>query len=331
MDAGKSKQILYLSEFDEGVRDEDFIGLYTLFTNSENKIVYMGKDRCQNMRKELFDNSLRIFRKYTGESFADFFNYTIDEIGRLGENPFVMEKGFSRIANSIKAYEVKLGRGGLFKYSVSFGINKKLAYEHFEKIEKGLFDDEEIELEQNKKDPEKRQEILNGKEHISVTDDYIVAIERNAIMRKFQHWCALQKIDARAGIIIAFEELFKTHPNPKLKPTREYESLTELDKLIINNPKTQKGVKKRIEVELPKSLLDNAEIIIERYNRDVNNLAKEKLRLETYLSNAILLLNKKMPLKYRNPKLYLEEVETGKVAVHNERNKTEKTNSEKET
>lgn len=317
-DKAKRPQHQSLSEFDESV-PETHISLYALITNEKNTSIYMGKEKCQSMRKALFENVLTLFKRYGAPNYVEFFNYNAQDIIKCGLNVFTTHTELAPVAHLIECFSVITRRGTTDKHIISFGISKKLLKQYL-RSRKEAKTKEEIEIPYlpNQVKPKPRDEVIFGKKEIKISEDYGIAVERNAICRRFEHWCQLQGVTARDGILMALESLFEEYPIVGLKEVKDYQVYTEFDKPLLKNPVVEKGAKEQLNISCSKSVSEFAKTIIERYNRDAENLLKDKLDISTYCNNALHLLNSNMPLKYRDPQLYMENLELERVKKQHE-------------
>lgn len=289
-----------LSEKDEFV-PKTHIGMYSIFRNPKNKNVYMSEAHCQKIRLDTFNSILNLFRKYGSPDFADLFNYNINTFTEIGLNHFARHPKIAPVAQVIECFTYSPNRNSVRR--VSFGISKKVLAYYFETRCVPV-------IYRNKE--KTRDFVLYGAEELKLGSDTSVKVDRTALYRRFVDWCTLQGIDQQEGLLMAFELLLNAYPLTDLLPTSEYDLLTEFDKPLFAK---RKGVRKGTttkNVEISNNICALAEDIIARYNRDVDNLTK-KIDFDTYINNAIYMLNNNIDLKYQDPELYQEKLETERM------------------
>lgn len=296
-----------LSEKDEFVPDTH-IGMYGIFRNPKNKAVYISEQHCQSIRKKTFDGILNFFRRYGSPDFADLFNYNVETFTALGLNYFATQPKIAPLANVIECFTVSPHFNGIRK--VAFGIDKRILRSYFKTRSIPI-------ITRTKK--KSRDLVLLGAEEVRLSPEVNLKIDRTAWYRRFVNWCELQGVDQQEGIIMAFEQLFNAYPLADLLPTSEYDFLTEFDKpLFVKRKGIAKGTTNKT-VELSNVLNGLAEDIIKRYNRDPNNATKQ-LDFNTYVNNAIYLLNNSMDVKYQDPQLYQEKIQTERMIKYTKEN-----------
>lgn len=289
-----------LSEKDEYV-PKTYIGMYSIFRNPRNGSVYMGEEHCQKLRQNTFEDTLKLFKKYGSPSFSELWNYNRKIISEAGMNHFLFHPKIAPIAKMIRCFEVlKKETNKMKKLTISFGISKEDLAEYFAtgKVK-----------EPRRKLPRKSENIiLFGSEDIEIDRNILLKIERNALYWQFQHWCLLNGISENDGVLMALEEVIKAYPQKSLRERREYDFPTAFDEVIMRRP--ENGEPEECTFLCQGSVYALADRIIDRWNRDPDNITKKKMDFGTYCNNALLLLNKSMPLKYSDPELYAEEKES---------------------
>lgn len=293
-----------LSEKDEFV-PKTHIGMYTIFRNPNNKNVYMSEQACQKIRRKTFDGLLEIFKKYGSPNIADLFNYNIQVITDIGLNHFARQPKIAPLANVIECFTTK--ETGSRVIQVSFGLSREVLAYYFKTRCVPI-------MRRNK--AKSRDLILFGAEQIDIGNDDTITVDRSALYRKFVDWCELQGVDQQEGILMALELLFENYPLPALLPTSEYDFLTEFDRPLFAKRRDRLQGKTVHSVELSNVVAGLAEDIIARYNRDPDNATK-KIDFNSYVNNALHLLNSSMDLKYQNPELYQEQLETQRFVEYN--------------
>lgn len=296
-----------LSEKDEFV-PSTHIGMYSIFRNPKNKNVYLSEQHCQSIRKKTFEAIFNFFRKYGSPDFADLFNYNVDTFTALGLNYFATQPKVAPLANLIECFTISPNLNGIRR--VSFGLSKKALEYYFTTRHVPI-------ITRNKS--KSRDLILFGAEEIKLNSEVNIKIDRTAWYRRFVEWCELQGVDQQEGLIMAFEQLFNAYPLTDLLPTSEYDFITEFDKPLFAKRKgIAKGTTNKT-VELSNIINGLAEDIIKRYNRDPDNATK-KLDFDTYINNALYLLNNSMDVKYQDPELYQEKIQTERMIKYTKEN-----------
>lgn len=294
-----------LTEKDEYIPNTH-IGMYSIFRNPKNQKVYMSESSCQNLRIKTFNGLLELFKKYGSPDFADFFNYNIEVISQLGLNYFAFHPKIAPLANIIECFEKPIETAYNTEMHISFGISKQLLKQYFTSgyVPKNLYPL-----------PVKRDFILFNADEVYCGRNETIRVNRNALYRQFKDWCDIQGIDFEDGVMMALETLLKDYPAEQLKDRAAYDYVTIFDKHLWARPKVEKG-KVSETVTLPKTVVNIANTIIERYNRDVNNITKQ-IDFSKYVANALYLLNSNIDLKYRDPELYQEQQRIEATAKHN--------------
>lgn len=272
----------------------EYIGMYSIFRNPINKAVYISESMCQNMRKRTFDAIMSLCKQYNSPNFADLFNYNAQVIGEAGLNFFAEHDKIAPIASIIQCFQKRFTND---KYSVyiSFGIKKELLKEYFDtgicpKIEWPSY--------------MTRDAVIFGTEDIKFFADKIIKIPKNQLYHKFLTWCRKRNISESDALTIALSLLMKKYKINSTKDFGEYEPITVLDRNLFSDA-AMENAEERV-VYFSGVVLSQANKIIARYNRDPDNVEKKKMDFKTYCNNAVALLNKSMPDKYTNPKIFYE-------------------------
>lgn len=296
-----------LSERDEYV-PETHIGLYSLVRNEKNKSVYMGESQCQSVRKKTYESVLKIFREYSSPSYADLWNYNIAAINDNGLNYFTANPNIAPIAHLIQCFETQVDSkkyGGKGRLMISFGINRQALNYYLKSVADGR-----TKIPRLKDPPPKtREAVIFGYDTVKIGKDGKLLLERNAIYNRFEHWCKIQGVTIEEGAMMALQTLMKDYSIDELNDLNYYNVVTELDREIFG--KEVEEEKENRTISFSKMFLNKAKEIITRYNRDPNNLIKGRLDIDTYVNNALYLINSNMPVKYRDPEL-AEDIETTK-------------------
>lgn len=301
-----------LSEKDEYI-PKTHIGMYSLLRNEKNQSIYLSEDQCQNIRVKTYKGILQIFREYGSPDYADLWNYNISAINDCGLNYFITNPKLAPIGDLIECFEeiveTKKGKArlqGNKALYISFGINKAMLLKYFENVAYAEKTGEPVKIPKLKTPtPKSREQVLFGQETFTRKSGEPITIDRNALYNRFEHWCKLQGIKKPEGILMALETLFKCYPIDELQETEYYNMVTELDQLAFR-PRIEKGIEE-VTANLSKVIYGKSKDIIGRYNLDPNNLSKGKMTIDTYINNALHLLNSNMPLKYQDPDFIEEE------------------------
>lgn len=307
-----------LSEKDEYI-PKTHIGMYSLLRNEKNESIYMAEEQCQNVRKKTFKGVLAIFKEYGSPDYADLWNYNISAINECGLNYFINNPKIAPLADLIECFETVIetnaGRGKLQGGKIlfiSFGISKALLLQYFKNVDEAKANGTEVKIPKLPTPPYKsREAVLFGVETFTRKDGGDIVIERNAVYNRFEHWCKLQGIGKGEGILMALETLFKCYPVDGLQDNQYYNMVTDLDRLAFR-PRLEKGTEE-VTVNLSKVIYGKTKEILARYNLDANNLLKGNMTLDTYINNALHLLNSNMPVKYQDPEFVKEKEDTEKM------------------
>lgn len=306
---------IYLSEKDEFV-PSSYIGMYSIFRNPKNKSVYLSEESCQKIRKRTFEKVRLLYEKYGASKFSDFFNYNLDILDKIGVNYFASHPGIAPISKIIECFESNKGTEKHPQYMISFAIEKYNLSKYFER--KRIAENTNTEFRNpklNRYNDKRKDFVLLGNKEFQVYKDKSVKIPLNALYNQFSEWCELQDISEEDGVLMALEELIKAHPLDKLKEITDYDFLTEFDKLLFARPKHElEYVEKTVDVS--GGIFALSDMIIERYNRDPQNITKQ-IDFNKYVNNALHLLNNSMPLIYRDPELYVEQQKINEMIEYN--------------
>lgn len=296
-----------LSEKDEYIPNTH-IGMYSIFRNEKNKAVYMGETQCQNMRKKTYNSVLEIFREYNSPDYADLWNYNISAINDCGLNYFITNPKIAPVGDLIECFEQEdKVKSGHTRLVISFGINKKLLAEYF----KNPSNPPKLKPPGNKS----REAVIFGEDTIKIGREGKFVIERNAIYNRFCHWCKLQGVNTREGALMALQTLFRCYSIDGLNEPEYYNIVTELDRQIFT--RTYNKGEEEVSVKFSKAVLGKAQDIIARYNLDSNILTKPRMDFDTYVNNALHLLNSNMPMCYQDPDYVKEKQDTKKMEEEN--------------
>lgn len=302
-----------LSERDEFV-PESHIGMYSLLRNPKNKGVFMGEARVCKVREETFGSVLKLYRKYGSPDFADFYNRNAEVITEIGMNHFSYNQKLLPIADMIECFLCKTENGSL----ASFGISKQILRSYLISLKDKTPFDRDLYKTFLANPPNKnksRDFIIFGADKIDLFDGNTVSVDNNALYRRFCDWCELQGIENGEGLLMALESLLEAYPLDSVKENTDYDFLTEFDVPLFHKPQKESDkVEKRI--VFSGGILALAEKIVQRYNRDANNITKQ-VSFDTYINNAVHLMNQTMPLQYRDPELDEEQKQMEQMVKHN--------------
>lgn len=308
---------LFLSEKDEYV-PETHIGMYSLFRNPENSAVYMGEEHCQSIRIKTYKACMELFKKYSTQSFCDFFNYNTKALTEIGANYFSTHEKMAAIAELIQAFPNSSIENKTATVSISFGIDKYILKKYIECLRNGddfWRDPPNCVINRQKQEARKKDFIMFGQDKIKIDYRNSVYMPKNPLYCRFLDWCKIQEIEPYEGILMAIDYLLELHPADELEPVAMYDKISDIDIPIYAKPH---NVSKRIErsVVFSGQLFSQAGKIIERYNREPKNAAR-KLDFDLYCNNALSLLNRSMDIEYSDPDLYEEQVQFEEASQYN--------------
>lgn len=306
------KNYFLLSEYDEFVPNTH-IGITALTRNYDNKGAYMGKAALERMRANTFQSVYSLFRQCGSISFAEFFNSNLEDLCDLGLIHFEDNRALSQVVNLIECFET-LRKTPPKSYVISFGINRKDLREYLSLQKSGATIPERLKHSKYYlKKPTEREKMLQrfGGYWIQSSHNGGFPLCNNAILRRYQAWCKLNGITLEDGLLFAMERTVNEYGEKKPEELEKYDKKTPFDYLLLKHPKKEAECVS-IEVQFDGTLFAIANAIIDRMNRDPRNLL-HPIDFQLYINNALLALNKKMPLKYRDPNLYLEYGEYQKM------------------
>lgn len=299
------KKHFFLSSNDEYV-PPTHIGIYALTSDYRNKGVYMGINARQKIRENTFHSVYELFRQCDAPSFSQFFNYNLEELCALGLVHFENNQALAPIVNLIECFEKYIKKDSK-SIIISFGINRNDLREYL------TLRKNDAEIPERLK---RSKYYLNAPAHcdklktrfggyfIKSSSEGGFSICDNAIMRRYKDWCALNGLTLEDGILMAMEVVVNEYSDKKLEELEKYDKTTPFDYLLLKQPQKQ-SEQVSVTVTLNGYIFSMAKAIIERINRDPKNLL-HPVDFQLYVNNALFLLNKKAPLKYRDPKLFLE-------------------------
>lgn len=299
------KNHIFLSARDEDV-PETHVPLFDLLSNPNNKGIHMGVLALQDIRKRTFQNVYELFDDCGSASFSDFYNQNLEELSALGLIFFENNTVLSQISHLIECFEKISENHADFSY-ISFGINREDLKEYLS------LRGQKMELPDRLKRPKSHFLNLSDYEKMKSRFGYYyfqlskrnnVSLCNCAITRRFQDWCNLNDIDFEKGILIAMEFLCSQSKESALKPLEKYDKVTRFDSLFLAKPEKDSELVKE-EIQFDGYIHALAKSIIARMNRDPKNQF-HPIDFQLYVNNALFAFNKSVPLKYRDPKLYME-------------------------
>lgn len=306
-----------LSERDEYV-PTTHIGMYSLLRNPKNKGIYMGEKRCEKARKDTFSSVLNLYIKYGSPDFADFYNRNAEVITQIGMNHFAYNQKLAPIAEFIECFISEVIGETNKRIFASFGINKQLLRVYLDSLKSGESLGKEFLRKFLVNQPDKsksRDFIIFGHDDVTLFDSTSIDLDKNALYRRFLDWCELQGVEKSDGVLMALESLMDAYPLSDVKENTDYDILTEFDVPIFKKPEKEADKVDRT-VVFSGGILALAEKIVQRYNRDANNLTKQ-VSFDTYINNAVHLMNQTMPEQYRDPELTEEKKQLEEMVRYN--------------
>lgn len=201
----------------------------------------------------------------------------------------------------------------------SFGISKQFLHSYLESVKNGDPFDKDFFKSFLVNSPDERKSrdfIIFGDDKVDLFGSTTLSLDKNAVYRRFCDWCELQGVEKSEGVVMALESLLEAYPLADVKENTDYDILTEFDIPLFHKPE-KKADEVEKKVVFSGGILALAEKIVERYNRDVNNLTKQ-VSFDTYINNAVHLMNQTMPEQYRDPELNEEKKQLEEMVKYNE-------------
>lgn len=310
-----------LSKEDECV-PKTHIPMYRIFRNPKNTSVYMSEEACQKMRQKTYQNVYELYRKYGSPNYVDFFNVNREEINELGLNEFAKHPKIAPVSGLIECFskETRLKSNNKRRMSIGFGINRKLLNQYFANVAKAKETGTEVVIPKLKRANQKDKDIvIFGEAEINIGNSQKVKIPRNALYNQFEHWCLLQGVSKKEGILMAIELIIQQYPITGIGEVGEYKVSTEFDRYVYL--KKSQSEPQKLLVRFDGDIFSLALTIIENYNLDPENASKPYMDFNTYVNNAVHLLNSNIDLKYRSPRLYKERCQTEEMERYNKTQK----------
>ena len=333
---GANFQAPFLTRCDEYVPDTH-IGIYELFHDQKEAIEWrMRKEQIDRIRKETYSSVCTLFNKYGATEFDLFYNVHADEISALGINRFVENKMMAPIANLVECFQTKWKSNNTHKIrrAISFGISYDVLEKYAAAISESKQNGTPLVIPDMKSAPShkniSKRFVMFGNATIDLgMDNRRLTCERNALYNQFEHWCSVNGVSKREGALMALECLIKDYPSDKVGQIEQYHVVTEFDKSIAvlesGIPDQQKNI------TFSGALYAKTMDIIRHYNADPRNITRGKITFSSYCNNALLTLNKKMPLKYTDPESYDQLVQLKKASEYNSGDDNNGTDDSKKT
>lgn len=328
----------WLSENDEYVPD-NYLSLTEIFTNPNCRLPgftpeewCIGKKKLKELRREIFKATLIIMRTTKVERFDVFWNGNIDAINQSGINEFVKFPFFIELASVMMAFqtnvETKWVNVNSKRKIISFGIRKTLYRKYYDSLMEAYKNGTEpkpVNLYDPKK--RKRNDVFSNTQQTTLVfqgvdsnHNHYVELNKNEIFLAYERWCKLNRRTKKDGLYLAMLYIMKQFP------CEEMDSLEDIRAKIKKNDKLQpvdiksrdKYEKKRISIDAPMFLYDNIVNIIDRYNRDLENVGKKRITIMSFCQQALIYYIKNLPLKYTNPDMYREYMNAKEAAEYNE-------------
>lgn len=305
-------QFIKLTEYDE-YTPKEYIGTYVLFSNEKNGGIYVKTQLLKSIREKTFQEAYRLYSLYKPPSFVDFFNYNIDYLSELGYNHFMRIDKFSPIANLIECFS-NMENG--YSY-ISFGVSRSKIKEYLylkkqgKDIPKSLTHSELY----NRGDSDKyRYKVTFGYETFVTSKLEQIDIVDSAVYKRFKEWCSINEISVENAILMGMDLIMESFPSKQLKELEEYDLYSDFDKLLLDDTIRKEDVDCSVKVN--GTLFSISDKIIKRMNRDPKNIYNQ-IDFNTYLNNALYLLNRNVDLKYRNIDLYTKNERYKKMKYEN--------------
>lgn len=321
----------FLSEKDEGVPD-NFISITEIFSNPkcalpgfDAKQWCIGEKRLQYMRKSCFEKVRDRLRVSKAERFDNYWNGNLDAINQLGLNEFAKFSFFSDLAAVMMAFEDRKEtiymKGSKRKY-VSFGIRKDLYRKYYDNMKAYLQVGEEpkqINLYEPKK--RRRNDFFCNTQQTTIVFDgpdggkpHYVELNKNEIFVAYEKWCKVNGKTKKQGLYDAMLYMMEKYPSQeagtlqdvKLYKRKNYRLSNDiaLEEVIISSNDPSQIIKASFYI--PCKVMDVVKNIIKRYNSDLDNAGKKNLTQGSFFLQAVMFYIKHLPLKYTDPKLYME-------------------------
>lgn len=294
-----------LSDRDELV-PETHIPLFSLVTNPKDPAIYMSPAQCQRLRRQTYDAVAAIYKKCRAPDFQEFWNYSLEDINESGLNQFARHPKLAPVLGIMECFEkqMHLKSNRSLRYIISFGFNKEKLAAYLSNVKRAQETGEGVPLPRLDLRPRKTRDLIFfGETRINV-DGGSVKTDKNAVYRRFADWCRLSGVTEKNGATMALNFFMDNHPIKGLKDLPNYDIITEIDRGVLAAKKPSTWSDEAVKVNLDGTVLAKARHIIKQYNRDIDNLDKENLTIESYINNALHVMNQNMPLKYRDRHLY---------------------------
>lgn len=315
---------------DENV-PEGYIPIYNLFTEKKyalpgcEEFWCIGEERLKRMRFDAYHEVKKRFELCKAVNYAKFWNGNLDAINDLGINPFGNLLHFKELASVMICFQTTEENkvSGKKRKMISWGISDKIYREYYRAQREAAKTSEPAKpvrlYDQHKKRTGNmfklpRVKILFDTEH---GDKQVVKLRRNALYNQFEFWCAANRLTKSEGIYQAIGLLIEQYPVEGLEELGAYERKCDLDYSEVLIPDTTPENSVSTTVWIPKKVHMKMREIIDRWNKDPENIGSKQMAIPAYVTQAVDELNKRAPLRYSDPEAYQEHLKAIRAEEYN--------------
>lgn len=298
-----------LSKKDEGVPDTH-IPLYQIFVISPEIRNLYGENVANELRRNTYRNVLKEFEKLGATDFCDFWNAFKVEIAELKMIEFAKYEKLKPFCEYVECFKTEyMTQHKKPRHLIHFGISRKILNKYREEqLRAKKLGIEFVPPTLRKTNVTEKERALNGEYFWKHEKTKIARVPKNEVFYRFSHWCELQGVSKIEGCKMALEAVVLMNPVEGILPLSAYKQESVFDKL--ENTKREKTDFRVATAKINADVYNQASDIISAYNKDTDNKTKSNMNISKYINNALVHLNNKMPLQYRNPKLYEEQQKT---------------------
>lgn len=300
-----------LSKKDEGVPD-GYIGVFQYFVDSDKFNHLFGVETATKLRKNTYNNVLKLFNEYGSSHYEKLWNIHIPEIVDLKLNEYANFKEIKDLCYYMECFSsIEKVSKGIKRYRISFGFKMSKLEEYYSLKEKSVEQNIPfIPPKANKRFKDDRDKLVVDFGLVYMPFNKIrsdgtsnnTPIPRNALARRFNDWKMLKELSLYEACNLAMKTVMENYPVDGLSDLENYEILTVFDKCILKKKNNNISPIKII-IDVKSDIVDMADKILIRWNADPLNQHKMAYSRKQYIEDAIAYYNSKMPLKYSNPKL----------------------------
>lgn len=315
---------------DETVPD-GYIPIYNLFTEKKYALPgcedfwCIGEEQLKKMRFYAYHEVKKRLELCKSVDYAKFWNGNLDAINDLGINPFANLIHFKELASVMICFQTTEANkfSGIKRKMVSWGIKDSVYREYYRAQREAVQTGEKAKAVRLYDNHKKRTGNMFKMPRVKIFfdtqngDRQVVKLRRNALYNQFEFWCAANRLTKTEGIYQAISLLVEQCPVEGLEELGAYERKCDLDYTEVLIPDTTPENTVSTTVWIPKKIHMKMREIIERWNKDPNNIGEKQMTIPAYVTQAVDELNRRSPLRYFDPEAYREYLKAVEAEQYN--------------